>query len=292
METNIFDIAPVLSDIKICIAFLRGRNLLLNDYICCGNECSKVMDISISDRERFQCNTCKKHIIIRKYSFFENSKLELTVIIAIIYFFCNGSSVTECLKFLHRKVSKVSVIQWFNYIRDVMTTYIGNNPVTFHNGTVHCNETFIGGKRKHHRGRVPTVTQRYLFGITDNKKNFLQFVPKRDFINLIPLITRHVMPGVTINTDGAKVYKKLDQMNYIHKTCTHKDHFVNLVDGTHSNWIENIWSNLKQKIKAIRGSQNAMLDGHVDEYLYRYNRKNEGSIFDLVLTDISVLYPI
>ena len=124
METNIFDIAPVLSDIKTCIAFLRGRNLLLNDYICCGIQCSKVADISISDRERFQCNTCKKRTTIRKYSFFEKSKLELTVIIAIIYFFCNGSSVTECLKLLNRKVSKVSIIQWFNYIRDVMTTYM------------------------------------------------------------------------------------------------------------------------------------------------------------------------
>ena len=120
----------------------------------------------------------------------------------------------------------------------------------------------------------------------------MQFVQKRDFINLIPLITRHVAPGSTINSDGAKVYKKLDQMNYIHKTCIHKDHFVNPIDGTHSNWIENVWSNLKSKIKSIRGSQNDMLDGHIDEYLYRYNRKEEGSIFNLLLSDISILYPI
>ena len=173
-----------------------------------------------------------------------------------------------------------------------MTTYLENNPVRFQHGTVHCDETFVGGKRKYQRGRVPNVTPWYLFGITDNKKIFLQFIPKRDFINIIPLITRHVTTRVTINTDGAKVYKKLDQMNFIHKTCIHKEHFVNPLDSTHSNWIENIWSNLKQKFKAIRGSQSQMLDGHVDEYVYRYNRKEEGSMFDLILSDISNLYPI
>ena len=124
METNIFDIAPLLSDVKQCIAFLRGRNLLLNDYLFCGSQCSKVMDVTISDRERFQCKVCKSRVTIRKGSFFENSKLQLTSIIAVIYFFSNCSTVSQCCKFLNRKVSKTSIIQWYNYLRDVMTTYI------------------------------------------------------------------------------------------------------------------------------------------------------------------------
>ena len=35
-----------------------------------------------------------------------------------------------------------------------------------------------------------------------------------------------------------------------------------------------------------------MLDGHLDEFLYRFNRKNEGPIFELVLSDIANFYPI
>ena len=99
-------------------------------------------------------------------------------------------------------------------------------------------------------------------------------------------------PGCVINTDGAKVYKKLDSMNYVHNVCMHKEHFVNPQTGEHSNWIENFWSNLKIKLKALRGSQNNMLDAQIDEYLYRYNRKNEGSIFNLLIHDISVYFPI
>ena len=43
------------------------------------------------------------------------------------------------------KASKVSIIQWFNYFRVIMSTYISNNPVIFENCTVHVDETFIGG---------------------------------------------------------------------------------------------------------------------------------------------------
>ena len=67
-------------------------------------------------------------------------------------------------------------------------------------------------------------------------------------------------------------------MNYTHKFCIHERQYVSR-DGTHSNWIENFWSNLKIKLKSKRGSQGRMLDGHLDEYMYRYNRKEEGDIF-------------
>ena len=53
MELNIFDLAPLLSDTDKCIEFLRGRNLLLQDYICCNNTCSKVKDSKLSDKRFF-----------------------------------------------------------------------------------------------------------------------------------------------------------------------------------------------------------------------------------------------
>ena len=56
-------------------------------------------------------------------------------------------------------------------------------------------------------------------------------------------------------------------MNYTHNTVVHKTNFVNPRDGTHTNWIENFWSNMKVKLKSIRGSQNRMVDGHLDKYV-------------------------
>ena len=81
-------------------------------------------------------------------------------------------------------------------------------------------------------------------------------------------------------------------MNYTHNVCVHKHHLVDLVTGVHSNWIENFSGNLKIKLKSIRGSQKKMLDSQIDEYLYRYNRVNEGTIFDLLMADLEHFYPV
>ena len=194
---------------------------------------------------------------------------------------------------LKSKISVRSIIQWYNYFRNICTCYFANNPVRFnHHSTVHIDETAIGGKRKYRRGRIPDTKIRWLFGIINKNEHraYVEFVEKRDFMNIIPIITRHVEPGVTINSDGARVYKVLDQMQYTHYTVIHKDHFVNPNDGTHTNWIENLWSNLKYKL--VKGSQKSMTDGHIDEFLYRYNHSQEGQIFDLLLNDIANYYPI
>ena len=197
------------------------------------------------------------------------------------FIFCsNCSPVTNVVKFLKRKASKVTIIQWFNYFWDVMSTYIANNPVVFENCHVHIDETFIGGKHKYNRGRVPNVHPCWLLGIIDKEQHkvTIQFVQKKDFINIIPIITCHVRPGCTISTDGAKVYKTLSQMNYTHLVCIHKEHFINPANGTHRNWIENFWGNLKIKLKSLHGR--------------KQNRKNQGSIFELLLSDIANYYPI
>ena len=72
----------------------------------------------------------------------------------------------------------------------------------------------------------------------------------------------------------------------------HKENFVNPVTGAHTNSIECFRSHLKYHLKIVKGSQKSMTDGHIDEFFYRYNRQQEGDIFDLLLTDIAQYYPI
>ena len=75
MGLNILDIAPVISDTKICVQYLRGRNLLLNDYFCCERACSKskqrfVFGIINKEEHKIHLQFIKKcdhkNIIIRK----------------------------------------------------------------------------------------------------------------------------------------------------------------------------------------------------------------------------------
>ena len=289
---DIFDVGILFQNVNLTIEFMRGRNLLLQDYLCCGSECSKVHDISLSDWQIFQCNTCHKRYSIRSRSFWSGSKLCLTVLLGIVFFFAQGLTVMECHKLLKRRVGHKSIVQWYNYLRDVCTCYFANNPVLFGPGSkVHIDETAIGGKRKYSRGRVPKTKIRWLFGIIDKQehKAYVEFVRKRDNLTII---TRKISPGATINSDGARVYKVLDLMNYTHNTVIHDQHYVNPVTNEHTNWIENFWSNLKYKLKIVKGSQGRMVDGHIDKFLYRYNRSHEGDMFELILQDIANYYRI
>ena len=107
---------------------------------------------------------------------------------------------------------------------------------------------------------------------------------------ILPIIDRHVHRGSKINSNGAKCYKSLIHMGYTHNVVIHKYKFVT-DRGIHTNNIENVWSNLKSVFKKIRGSQGTMLDGHIDEFVCRYDRKGKGDIFYLLLDDIANIYP-
>ena len=145
MELNILDIAPILSDTETCINFLRGRNLLLQDYHCCGNICSKVQDPNCSDGQIFQCFQCRQRYSITTGSFWAKSKFSLIILVTLMFFFCKGCTISETVKMLCGKVTKKSVIQWFNYFHDVMTCYFQNNPVRFNNSNVHVDKISLEG---------------------------------------------------------------------------------------------------------------------------------------------------
>ena len=108
MDLDIFDVANLFQNVKQCIQFLRGRNLLLADFFCCNQIASKMMDVSLSDKEIFQCKTCGKRTSIRKGSFWTKSKLPLTVLLALLYFFCQDLSVCETEKLMKKMCEKES----------------------------------------------------------------------------------------------------------------------------------------------------------------------------------------
>ena len=289
---NIFEISEIISDIRNTIDFLRTRNLLKNEFVCCGINCSKVMDISLKDKQIFQCNVCKKRRSIRTDSFYFSSNLCLSVHVCILFFFANGSTLTECCRYLEGKVSLKTCLQWFNFYRDVMTTYLARNPPLF-NGYVHMDECYIGGKRKHHRGAM-RGEERWLFGIVDsiNHKCVIQFIEDKSHQSILPIIQRHVSVGCRVHSDGAAVYKCLRNLGYRHHVVVHERHLVDPVTGIHTNYIENLWSHVKQMIRKIRGSQFEMIASHLDEFMYRWNRKNQGKMFDLLIQDIATFHPV
>ena len=187
----------------------------------------------------------------------------------------------------------MSIKQWYCFYREVLSQSLLLHPITLGGPgiTVELDETCFGHKRKYNRGYIRGSGQKWIFGMIDlsMQKCHLQIVENRERNTLFPIILRHVALGTQIHSDEASVYFTLRQQGYIHKTVKHKDNYVNPIDGTHTNNIENFWYHLKTKFREMHGCNNLPL--RLDEYIYRWNCRKE-DVFIKILIDISEQYPV
>ena len=280
------------------IDLLRSKNLLKSNVTCCGTNSHLNIDSKCSDGIIWKCYTCKKKKSIRDGSFFQNSHLSLVKLLHIIFLFAANVSVTAASKLLKGSVSRKGMIQWYAYIRDICSHYLVNND--FMLGGRHtvfvseCDESMLGSSRKYNRGYIRGI-QQWIFAAVcrTSKLCKIRLVDDRKRTTLDPIITSWITPHSTIHTDQARVYTYLSQTTYTHHTVCHKENFVDPVTGTHTNNIENVFSNLKAHLKAMRGVYKTVLPAHIDEFLYRWNRPKlagTSDIFELLLQDIAAVY--
>ena len=79
----------------------------------------------------------------------------------------------------------------------------------------------------------------------------------------------------TLKTDEYRGYTGIDTLGYKHETVNHGEkEYVN--GDTHTNTIEGFWSQLK---RSINGTYHFVspkyLQQYVNEFAYRYNRRNQ-----------------
>lgn len=257
-----------------------------------------------SDGQIFRCSHCRKKKShcrkkksVRHRSFFAKAQLPLRVLLTIVYFFTQGTPVTEAWKHLKGEVTEGAVIQWYAFCREICSQYLLNTRDLLLGETpgsiVEIDECFLRGKLKYHRGDPNARAEpKILFGMVDTitKKCVVRIVPDRKQVTLLPIITRFVHPNATIHSDEAPMYKIWGNIRYTHKTAKHKSEFK-AQDGTHMNHIENLWSHIKYVNKKIRGTNQGMLALHLDEFIWRWNCKQmQGNPFDRFLEHVAHYY--
>ena len=286
-------LGAILNNIGETIVFLRQRGILATHYMCCGVMCSEVKSHS-SDGFEFRCRACKSRYSARTGSFFYSSKLSLKKIVSVIFFFTKGIPSGKAADMMAKTLSRKSIEQWYLFLREVCSHALIQNPFRLGGvNVVELDETCVGHLRKFNRG-YQRGFHAWVFGLLDigTKKCHLQIVDRRDRNTLFPIIQHHILPGSTIHSDEAAVYATLNQAGYIHHTVCHEDNFVNPDDGTHTNNIENLWANLKTKLRNGRGVREEHLPAHIDEFVWRWNHKGDDCLFDSFLNDLAVLYPV
>ena len=107
----------------------------------------------------------------------------------------------------------------------------------------------------------------------------MQLVEKRDRATLLPIITRHTLPGTTIYSDCWAAYNKVGELPNVvhHGTVNHSRHFVDPQTGVHTQAIESYWARAKSKLKRMRGTRKEILPSYLDEFMWRERRGRDGA---------------
>ena len=128
---NFLGITKYIISVTETIQFLHEKFLLKKNFLCCGEFCKIVTDSKTSDGHIFQCNGCHRRYSIRTNLILFHSKLPLTVLLSMLYLFCLKTTVTSACEHLEGLVSESTVVKWYNYFQDIMTTYLAQNPIRF-----------------------------------------------------------------------------------------------------------------------------------------------------------------
>ena len=258
------------------------------DVVCpyCGaHHCSKRGD------GRFRCNHCLKNFSCLVGTIFENTKLPLIKWFVAMYLISSHKKGISSHQ-LGRDINVTQTTAWY-MLQKIRLLYPQSDAEAFE-GTVECDEVYIGGKEKwkHKSMRTPhtqgrsTKTKTPVFGmmertyIEDEKGDVIPMsyvhafvVDKTDKATLQPIIKQFVAEGSTVITDELNAYYGLTALGYVHAIVNHgAEEYAN--GDIFTNTIEGFWSHFRRMITGCyHDVSDEHLQGYIDEAVYRWNTR-------------------
>jgi len=153
--------------------------------------------------------------------------------------------------------------------------------------SIEMDESYFGAKRKrgHKKGRPSRhdTTKTCVVGVIERKgtgrgRVIATVADDATRKTLHGIAKERILPESTIFTDEYYSYNGLDQQGYTHKRINHTAG-VYVMGDTHTNTIEGFWSLAKNGIRGVYHSVGRKyLQSYLDEYSFRYNRKDQGNL--------------
>jgi len=249
------------------------------DGICCPR-CKSEKISRIHERAQFDCDACRYQFSVTSGTIWHDTHLPLRKWFMAIYL-----TVESKKGFSANQMKRVLGVSyktaWFlcHRIRAAMTE---QNPAQL-NGTVECDETYIGGKLKGRgRGRGAYLQNKAIvIGVIQRGgKVRLQVIDKPDRKTLHAFLKEHTAPDTeVIITDEFKSYKGIGDHDTVHETVNHAQKEWTRGD-IHTNGIENVWSLLKRSVTGTYHKLSVKhLDAYLDELEWRFNNRDNSYLF-------------
>jgi transposase len=244
----------------------------------------------VTGRPAYACDYCGSMISPMAGTIFEKSSTALRTWFYAMYLM----SATRCgisAKQIQRETGVTYKTAWrmFKQIRTLMS-----EEISLEGEAVEMDETYVGAKRRKgsKRGRpaandgkktcVVGAVERggkvIAIASSDASKKTLHGIAKE-----------YILPDSIVYTDEWNGYNGLDKVNgYEHRRINHSAG-VYVIGTTHTNTIEGFWSLVKRGIGGVYHSvSKKYLQTYLDEYSFRYNRRNNGQpMFTSLLEQIA-----
>jgi transposase len=238
-------------------------------------------------RQSWTCTGCGHHVHPTAGTIFHKSSTSLHLWFYAMYLITS----TRCgisAKHLERELGVHYKTAWrmFNKIRNELM----NEDAAPLSGEVEMDETFIGGKpRQSDRRRREALgwnaqtdywnRKAVVFGAVERSGRIrAEVVPDSRASTILPKAHQYVLPGSMIFTDEYKAYERLGKRSYYHRRIKH--HARVYVDGdVHTQTIDGFFGLFKT---GLRGAHHAVshkwLQGYLNEWAWRYNRREDGTL--------------
>jgi transposase-like protein len=288
LRYTINDFNDQFPDNEACLEFLKEKRFPGGVTHCdkCGVERKHHR---VTGRPAYACDYCGSMISPMAGTIFEKSSTSLRLWFYAMYLMAS----TRCgisAKQIQRETGVTYKTAWrmFKQIRTLLS-----EDLQLEGDRVEMDETYFGGKRKGHRGRPGAGDKKKspIVGIAERSTGKGRVIAKAtQSVNadtLTSMVKEYVLPESTIFTDDFSGYDRLKKHGFTHHRINHTAK-VWVMGDIHTNTIEGFWSLVKRGIGGVYHQvSRKYLQSYLDEYTFRYNRRDQGNlIFTSILEKI------
>ena len=285
---NIISLTSYFNSEETCRMAIVQSRWADGDIICpyCGTHHCKVRKDG-----RFRCKACLNNFSCLVGTIFEGTKVSLIKWFVAMYLISSHKKGVSSHQ-LSRDIKVTQTTAWY-MLHKIRLLYPQDDSRALE-GTVECDEVYIGGKEKwkHKSMRTPktqgrsTKTKTPVFGMMErgtvvNAKGEEEpftyvnafVVPDTHRSTLQTIVQQFVEKGSRVITDELSAYNGLGELGYGHEVVSHSaEEYAN--GDIFTNSIEGFWSHFRRMITGCyHDVSDAHLQSYIDEAVYRWNTR-------------------
>jgi transposase len=237
----------------------------------------------VTGRPAYACDYCGSMISPMAGTIFEKSSTSLRLWFFAMYLM--GS--TRCgisAKQIQRETGVTYKTAWrmFKQIRSLLS----EPDMQLEGSKIEMDKMYYGGKRKGQSGRPMRGDKKKspVIGMversTPEKTGRVKALATPDVTTnqVLGLVREYILPESTVFTDEYPIYDRLGARVNEHKRINHSSK-VYVMGDVHTNTIEGFWSLVKRGIGGVYHQvSQKYLQTYLDEYSFRYNRRDQGNL--------------